>query len=103
MPSVPRRSRNWVPVLVVLLPVLLVAGIWLGGHPGDLPGPVRDTLVADSQGRLYDEAVGLIERDYYRPVNEHALLDTSLDSAVASLHDRFSNYFSPKDYQDFSD
>ncbi|HEX4689044.1 MAG TPA: S41 family peptidase, partial [Solirubrobacteraceae bacterium] len=98
---VPRRSRTW--VLVALLPILLVAGIWLGGHPGDLPAPVRDTLVADSQGRLYDEAVGLIERDYYRPVNEHALLDTSLDSAVASLHDRFSNYFSPKDYQDFSD
>ena len=103
MPSVPRRSRNWVPVLVVLLPVLLVAGIWLGGHPDDLPGPVRDTLVADSQGRLYDEAMGIIERDYYRPVNERALLDTSLDSAVSSLHDRFSNYFSPKDYQDFSD
>jgi carboxyl-terminal processing protease len=100
---VPRRSRNWVPVLVVLLPVLLVAGIWLGGHPDDLPGPVRDTLVADSQGRLYDEAMGIIERDYYRPVNERALLDTSLDSAVSSLHDRFSNYFSPKDYQDFSD
>jgi carboxyl-terminal processing protease len=98
---VPRRSRTW--VLVALLPILLVAGIWLGGHPGDLPGPVRDTLVADSQGRLYDEALGIIERDYYRPVNENGLLDTSLDSAVASLHDRFSNYFSPKDYQDFSD
>jgi carboxyl-terminal processing protease len=101
--SVPRRSRNWVPVLVVLLPVLLVAGIWLGGHPDDLPGPVRDTLVADSQGRLYDEAVNIIERDYYRPVSDKGLLDTSLDSAVASLHDRFSNYFSPKDYQAFSD
>jgi carboxyl-terminal processing protease len=98
---VPRRSRTW--VVVALLPILLVAGIWLGGHPGDLPGPVRDTLVADSQGRLYDEALGIIERDYYRPVNENGLLDTSLDSAVASLHDRFSNYFSPKDYQDFSD
>jgi carboxyl-terminal processing protease len=103
VPPVRRRSRNWVPILVVLLPVLLVAGIWLGGHPGDLPGPVRDTLVADSQGRLYDEAMGIIERDYYRPVDEKALFDTSLDSAVSSLHDRFSNYFSPKDYQDFSD
>ena len=35
-----------VPLLVLLLPVLLVVGIWLGGHPQDLPGPERDTLVA---------------------------------------------------------
>jgi carboxyl-terminal processing protease len=90
-------------VLVALLPVLLVGGIWLGGHPDDLPGPVRDTLVADSQGRLYDEAVGIIERDYYRPIRGSSLLDTSLKSAVASLHDRFSNYFSPSDYRDFSE
>jgi carboxyl-terminal processing protease len=90
-------------VLLVLLPVLLVVGIWLGGHPDSLPGPVRDTLVADSQGRLYDEAMSIIERDYYRPVDERGLLDTSLDSAVASLHDRFSNYFSPKDYRDFAE
>jgi carboxyl-terminal processing protease len=95
--------RNRVPILVVLLPVLLVAGIWLGGHPQALPGPVRDTLVADSQGRLYDEAVGIIERDYYRPVDQGSLLNRSLDSAVASLDDRFSNYFSPRDYRDFED
>ena len=86
----------------MLLPVLLVVGIWLGGHPDNLPGPVRDTLVADSQGRLYDEAVGIIERDYYRPVNQDGLLNTSLDSAVRSLNDRFSNYFSPKDYAEFN-
>jgi carboxyl-terminal processing protease len=98
-----RRRRNWVPLLVVLLPVLLVVGIWLGGHPQNLPGPVRDTLVADSQGRLYDEAVDIIERDYFRPVDENGLLNTSLDAAVKSLDDRFSNYFSPKDYQAFSE
>jgi carboxyl-terminal processing protease len=99
----PRRRRNWVPLLVVLLPVLLVVGIWLGGHPDDLPGPVRDTLVADSQGRLYDEALGIIQRDYYRPVDQQALLNTSLDAAVRSLHDRFSNYFSPKAYAQFNE
>jgi len=100
---VARRRRNWVPVLVVLLPVLLVAGIWLGGHPQALPGPVRDTLVADSQGKLYDEALDIIGRDYYRKIDQNGLLDTSLDSAVGSLHDRFSNYFSPKDYRAFAE
>jgi carboxyl-terminal processing protease len=87
----------------VLVPVALVGGIWLGGHPQDLPGGVRDTLVADSQGRLYDEAVDIIKRDYYRPIDGSTLLDDSLGAAVKGLDDRFSNYFSPKDYADFNE
>jgi carboxyl-terminal processing protease len=83
--------------------VALVAGIWLGGHPEELPGGVRDTLVADSQGRLYNEAVDIIERDYYRKVDGNTLLNESLDAAVKGLDDRFSNYFSPKDYADFNE
>jgi carboxyl-terminal processing protease len=89
--------------VLLLVPVALVAGIWLGGHPDDLPGGVRDTLVADSQGRLYDEAMDIIERDYYRKVDDKSLLNESLDAAVKSLDDRFSNYFSPKDYADFNE
>ena len=52
-----RRRRSLVPLLVILLPVLLAAGIWLGGHPENLPDPVRETLVADSEGRVYEEAI----------------------------------------------
>jgi carboxyl-terminal processing protease len=89
--------------LLVLLPAVLVLGIWLGGHPESLPGGVRDVLVADTEGRVYDEAVEIIERDYYRPVRPDGLLDTSLDSAVDSLRDRFSSYFSPKDYAAFNE
>ena len=89
--------------MLLLVPVALVAGIWLGGHPDDLPGGVRDTLVADSQGRLYDEAMDIIQRDYYRKVDQKSVLDDSLDAAVKSLDDRFSNYFSPKDYADFNE
>jgi carboxyl-terminal processing protease len=44
----------------------------------------------------------IIARDYYRPVDRDELLDTSLDSVIGSLHDRFSNYFSPKAYTDFT-
>ena len=40
----------------------------------------------------------MIERDYYRNVDRDELLDKSLGAAVDSLDDRFSNYFSPKDY-----
>jgi len=98
-----RRRRSFTPILVVLLPVLLLTGIWLGGHPSSLPGFVRDTFVADDQAQVYDEAVGLIERDYYRKVDEDELLDKSLGAAIKSLDDRFSNYFSPKDYSSFQE
>jgi carboxyl-terminal processing protease len=46
--SVVRRRRSYTPLLLLLLPVLLIAGIWLGGHPGNLPGFLRDPLVGDS-------------------------------------------------------
>ena len=96
-----RRRRSLVPALVVLLPVLLVAGIWLGGHPTVLPGFARDALVDDSDAQVYDEAIGVIQRDYYRPIDRGKLLDDSLGAAVKSLNDQFSNYFSPKDYSSF--
>jgi carboxyl-terminal processing protease len=96
-----RRRRSLVPILVLLLPVLLVVGIWLGGHPENLPDPVRDTLVADSEGRVFEEALDTIERDYYREVDRKDLLNQSLEQAVGSLDDRFSHYFAPRDYTDF--
>src|SRR4051812_14311501 len=98
-----RRRRSFTPILVVLLPVLLLAGIYLGGHPSTLPGFVRDAFVDDDQAQVYDEAVGVIERDYYRKVDGDELLDKSLGAAVKSLDDRFSNYFSPKDYSSFQE
>jgi carboxyl-terminal processing protease len=98
-----RRRRSYTPVLVLLLPVLLVAGIWLGGHPESLPEPVRDALVSETEGRVYEEALDTIERDYYRRVNRDDLLDRSLEEAVRSLDDRFSHYFAPRDYQDFQE
>src|SRR3954469_6585874 len=98
-----RRRRNLAPALAVLVPLALILGIWLGGHPNSLPGVARDTLVADSDGRLYQEAVDTIERDYYRPVDRKDLLNTSLGAAVESLHDQFSNYFSPSAYTGFQE
>jgi carboxyl-terminal processing protease len=89
--------------IVLLIPLALVLGIWIGGHPDRLPGFVRDALVSDSDGRQYQEAVDTIERDYFRKVDPKQLLNTSLDAAVASLHDQFSNYLSPSDYTGFQE
>jgi carboxyl-terminal processing protease len=91
------------PLLVLLLPVLLFVGIWLGGHPGNLPGFARDALVGDSQGRLYDEALDVIADNYYRPVDKDKLLDEGLTAGIKSLGDRFSAYFDPKAYKEFEE
>jgi carboxyl-terminal processing protease len=93
------RPRNI--LLAILIPMALVLGVFLGGHPDFLPGFARETLVADSDGRLYEQAVDTIERDYYRKVDRKDLLNKSLGAAVESLDDQFSHYFSPKDYTAF--
>jgi carboxyl-terminal processing protease len=98
-----RRRRSSTPILVVLLPLVLLAGIWLGGHPDNLPGFARDALVGDSQGRLYDEALDAIADNYYRPVDKDKLLDEGLTAGIESLDDRFSAYFDPKMFEEFEE
>ena len=68
-----------------------------------LPEFLRDRLVDDGDAQVYEEAVDIIERDYYRDVDREQLLDKSLGAAVKSLDDQFSNYFSPEDYADFQE
>jgi carboxyl-terminal processing protease len=86
-----------------LVPLALVGGIWLGGHPQWLPDPVRDTLVSDSDGQLYEEALDMIAEDFYRPVNRDRLLNQGLDATVSSLNDPFSAYLSPDQYSKFQE
>ena len=83
--------------------MLLLVGVWLGGHSEYLPGFARDLLVDDEQGRLYDEALDQIADNFYRPVDRDHVLDESLAGAVKSLDDRFSAYFDPKAYSEFNE
>jgi carboxyl-terminal processing protease len=98
-----RRRRSLTPLLAVLAPLLLVLGIWLGGHPERLPGFARDTLVGDSEGALYDEALDTIADNYYREVDKDKLFDKGMAAGVKSLDDRFSAYFDPKQYKEFEE
>jgi carboxyl-terminal processing protease len=98
-----RRRRSYTPLLVVLIPIVLIAGIWLGGHPQNLPDFVRDAFVGDSEGQVYEEALDTIADNYYREVDKDALLDKSLAAGVDSLDDRFSAYFDPKAYKEFEE
>ena len=59
------------------LVALFVAGLWLGGHPGSLPDPLREAFVAEPGG-LSAEAAEAIEDSYYRPVGGKELSNASL-------------------------
>ncbi len=86
---------------IAVVVVVLLIGVWLGGHPGWLPSPVRGGFVDSASNQLVDQALATIRRDYYRPVSQAQLDDSSLGAAVASLHDPFSQYISPSDYASF--
>lgn len=96
----PTRSPRIAARIAVVL-VVLAIGVWLGGHPGWLPSSVRGAFVDSNNGQLVDQALATIRRDYYRPVSQAQLDDSSLSAAVASLHDPFSQYISPSDYASF--
>jgi carboxyl-terminal processing protease len=100
MPS--RRRQPLLAALAIALPVLLVLGVYLGGHPEDLPSFARSALVAHEETRVVGEAIDRIASDYYRPVDRGRLTNRSIAGAVASLGDRFSHYLTPKEFREFS-
>ncbi|MGH2843660.1 MAG: S41 family peptidase [Solirubrobacteraceae bacterium] len=96
--------RKWLSALGVV--VLLAIGLWFGGHPSWLPGPLRSVFVSESANqRLTDQVMGLLSQDYYRPLNiqrlESMATSYGLEAAVASLDDPYSHYYSPSLYASF--
>jgi carboxyl-terminal processing protease len=90
-------------VLVVACSLLaLAAGIYLGGHPSDLPGPIRDSLVEEDRA-LRSEIVEAIQDNYYKPVDKSKMDDASLKGIVDSLEDPYSHYFTPKEATAFQE
>ncbi len=98
----PRPRRPVTVLLALLVPILFVAGIWLGGHPGDLPAFARGAFVPNHATEVVDEAINRIASDYYRPIPKAKLADASIGGAVASLDDRFSHYLDPSEFRQFS-
>jgi carboxyl-terminal processing protease len=88
------------------LVALFAAGLWLGGHPRNLPEPLREVFV-DETGGLTAEAAEAIEGSYYRSVDGHELSNGSLQGMVKQLRksndeDRYSEYFSPEALESFN-
>jgi carboxyl-terminal processing protease len=97
-----RRQRSSRLPRVLLGVVVLLVGLWFGGHPSWLPGPVRSVFVSgNSNDKLVNQVLGLIQHDYYRKVDRSQLIDKGLQAAVASLDDPYSHYYDPADYRSF--
>jgi carboxyl-terminal processing protease len=87
--------RNAV-ISVACVLLALVTGIYLGGHPGTLPGPIRDTFVEEDRA-VRSEIVSTIENNFYKPVDKSKLDDAALKGIVESLDDPYSHYLTPKE------
>jgi carboxyl-terminal processing protease len=86
---------------ILALPVVLLAlagGIWLGSHPAWLPGFVRTVLVGVDATRVVDEAIAEVNESYYREIPKRDLANAAIAGMVESLGDRFSAYFTPREY-----
>jgi carboxyl-terminal processing protease len=102
MPSSTSRRPQLASVLAALLPILLAAGLYLGGHPDDLPTFLRRAFVKGNQSGVVAEAIERISHDYYRPIPTAKLDNASVSGLVASLGDRFSHYLTPFEYREFN-
>jgi carboxyl-terminal processing protease len=99
MPS-PKR-QHLVAILALLLPVLLVLGLWLGGHPKELPGFLRNAFVSNHETQVVNEAIEKVASDYYRPIPKSSLASSSIAGMVSSLHDPYSTYLTQKEFKGF--
>src|SRR5579862_7203438 len=98
-----RSPLRRLPALGLLVVVVLLLGIWLGGHPSALPSPLRGGFFESRNDALIDDVLNRLTSQYYRPLNRTQLVNQGLAGMVASLHDPYSHYFDPTDYQSFMD
>ncbi len=96
------RRRLWRGVPLAALLIALVLGIWLGGHPRVLPGPLADVLV-DGEALAVAGAIEKIDDNYIDEVDAGRLADAAIAGAVRALDDKFSGYLSEEEYVRFND
>lgn len=86
---------------VVLALILVVIGIWLGGHPSWMPSGLRSAFESNSGAQIVDDELNLITHNYYRRVTRSQLLDKGMTAMAASLNDPYSRYYDPSAYRSF--
>jgi carboxyl-terminal processing protease len=101
-PTVRRRPARLLGAIFVALVVLLV-GIWWGGHPATLPAPLRGTFFQARSLAVVNQAMNILTTRYYRQLNRSNLVDPALSGMVASLDDPYSRYLDPQAYRERSE
>jgi carboxyl-terminal processing protease len=82
--------------------VALIIGVWFGGHPSWMPGWLRSGFAPESKSeQQFHQILGMINENYYRPVNDESLVNVGLQAAVASLNDPYSHYFPAQQQSEF--
>lgn len=98
-----RRQIALATLLAAALIGLLCLGLWLGGHPEDLPGFARSAFVSGNETKLVDEAIETVAHNYYRPISKRSLVESSISGMIASLHDPYSEYLGPSAFKGFDE
>jgi carboxyl-terminal processing protease len=88
--------------LIAAFALVLIGGIWLGGHPEALPASLRDALVEPGPAARA-EIIETIQDRYYKQVPKQKLIDASLKGMVGALGDPYSRYFTPKEAKRFNE
>jgi carboxyl-terminal processing protease len=86
---------------IVIALILVVIGIWLGGHPSWMPSGLRSAFEGNSSTQLVNDELDLITQNYYRPVDRSKLLNLGMAAMVQSLNDPYSRYYPPSAYRSF--
>ena len=87
-------------LLVVVLVILAFAA---GFGAATLRERSGLTASASSQASLYQQVLGDLQRDYYKPVDVARLGQSGITGLLASLHDPYTDYFTPQQAKAFSD
>jgi carboxyl-terminal processing protease len=98
-------KRVGTPLLIAaLVAVALVVGIIVGGQVGAVRDAVDDVFGASGQDAT-SQAIEVIQDDYFHTVDQADLENASVGSIVDHIkrryNDRFSNYFTPAEYDRF--
>ena len=88
---------------VVSAMAVLLAGVWLGGHPTSLPPLLRGSFFESRRETVTEQALNILTTRYYRQLNRSSLVDVGLSGMVASLDDPYSHYLDPRSYRERSE
>lgn len=94
-------------LIALSISVAFLAGLYFGGHyyrlsfaVGMLPDPVRTALFpGDDLLQLEREIEGILQENFFRPVDRAMLENGAIEGMVQSLDDPYTAYFTPEDFR----